>query len=151
LKLKRNILRFLILAGLLEGKPALSKPVGKMHAEELMVRLDRMLITNRLFTSPSLTIRKLAREAGTNRTYLSRCIRIIKRVNYCDYINSYRLDYAVEIIESSHSRKPGLAEISEFGRFSKPQIFYKCFISRYGKPPLSLGGIICAAISVNYL
>lgn len=135
MKLKRNILRFLILAGLLEGKPALSKPVGKMHAEELMIRLDRLLITNRLYTSPSLTIRKLAREAGTNRTYLSRCIRIIKRVNYCDYINSYRLDYAVEIIESSHSRKPGLAEISELAGFPNHRSFTKCFISRYGKTP----------------
>lgn len=135
MRLKRKILRFLILAGLLEGKPASSKPVVTMHAEELMTRLDKLLITNRLYTSPNLTIRKLAREAGTNRTYLSRCIRIVKRINYCDYINSYRLDYAVEIIESSPTRKPGLAEISELAGFPNHRSFTRSFVSRYGKTP----------------
>ncbi|PKP41194.1 MAG: hypothetical protein CVT93_09115 [Bacteroidetes bacterium HGW-Bacteroidetes-10] len=135
MKIKRKILRFLILAGLLEGKPAVKQSITAMHAEELISRLDRIVVKNQLYTSPDLTIRKLAKEAGTNRTYLSRCIRIVKRVNYCDYINSYRLDHAVKIIESSPSRKPCLAEISELAGFPNHRSFNRSFVSRYGKTP----------------
>jgi AraC-like DNA-binding protein len=61
---------------------------------------DNALINEKMFLDNNLQIDKLAREVGTNRTYLSRAIHLQKGVSYSDYVNSRRICYAKEYIQN---------------------------------------------------
>lgn len=75
--------------------------------EELMVRCDMLMKREKLFLDPSLSLNLLAREIGTNRTYLSKAFKSSGNHSFCYYVNSLRVDYAKESIRNSllHNRK----------------------------------------------
>ncbi len=66
----------------------------------IIIRFDDILDKKRLFLRNDLVIEMLAREVGTNRTYLSRAIHLQKGVSFSDYVNSRRICYAKECIQT---------------------------------------------------
>lgn len=62
----------------------------------IIYRSDSVLKRDKLFLHQNLQIGKLAKEVGTNRTYLSRSIKSIKGTTFADYINFHRIAYAKE-------------------------------------------------------
>ena len=59
-------------------------------------RSDTVLKADKLYLDQNLHIGRLAKEVGTNRTYLSRSIKSIKGMTFTDYINFQRIAYAKE-------------------------------------------------------
>lgn len=55
--------------------------------EELRVAMEE----REAFLDPNLTLLSLAREIGTNRTYLSRYLSEVKETNFYDYVNQMRV------------------------------------------------------------
>ena len=49
----------------------------------------------------NFSLERLASRAGTNRTYASNAINNIAGCSFSKYVNRYRLDYAVEILDDS--------------------------------------------------
>ena len=69
----------------------------KLTRNNLIInRSDSVLKRDKLFLNQNLQIGKLAKEVGTNRTYLSRSIKSIKGTTFADYINFHRIAYAKE-------------------------------------------------------
>lgn len=82
----------------------------------LMKKLKRHMQKNKVYLQPDVSLTQLSRELGTNRTYLSQLINRQLNMNFCNFINQYRL----QEIEKYLREKPGatnqeLADMAGFG------------------------------------
>jgi AraC-like DNA-binding protein len=73
--------------------------------EQLMDRCEMLMKREKLFLDPSLNL--LAREMGTNRTYLSKAFKASGNNSFCHYVNTLRVEYAKECIKSSLVNRSG--------------------------------------------
>lgn len=64
-------------------------------------RLEEVMKKEKPFLDRGFSLEKLAGRAGTNRTYASNAINNIAGCSFGKYVNSYRLDYATEILNES--------------------------------------------------
>lgn len=122
------------LCGLMDRENRKDSASSCFDVDSILARVDCVLISEELFKCSHLSINTLARKAGTNRTYLSRCFHI-KKTSFVNYINEYRLRYAIRVIGESGNAKRGVAEISEMAGFPNPRSFAKCFVLKYGVNP----------------
>ncbi|MBE6224664.1 MAG: energy-dependent translational throttle protein EttA [Bacteroidales bacterium] len=86
---------------------------GKDKLWEIEQRVDEVMSSRYLFLNDSLTLELLAKEVGTNRTYLSRMFNRRKKAGFEPYLSTLRLRYACSIINKGFSAK-GIAEASGF-------------------------------------
>ena len=71
----------------------------------IMARVDAKLQKEQLFLESRFTIDSLARNVGTNRTYLSQSIKMERGISFSDYINSFRIEYAKQYIIDSIAKE----------------------------------------------
>ncbi len=98
-------------------------------------QIEEILLSNNLFTNPNLRIGDIADIAGTNRTYISKIVNDGMGTNFCDWVNSYRLEYAKELMNDPDSNHLTLVEIAEFSGFTSISVFYRVFKQKEGMPP----------------
>ena len=72
---------------------------------------------------------------GTNRTYVSKAIKDAKGCNFSDYINRYRLDYAVEQMKSLPKDNIVVQNIALQCGCGSIQTFYRYFKLFYNETP----------------
>ncbi|MBR2947909.1 MAG: helix-turn-helix transcriptional regulator [Bacteroidales bacterium] len=60
--------------------------------EEIFIRIDRIVREEKLFTDPVLTLIKVSKEVGTNRTYASRAISL-RHKNFKSYLRIVRIEF----------------------------------------------------------
>ena len=85
-----------------------------------------------LFLNHKLTLSDLALRVGTNRTYLSNYINQVLHQTFFDYLNSFRLKYASELLLTTNYTLEVIAEKSGFNSLST---FRRCFLQTYGMAP----------------
>lgn len=107
---------------------ALSQTISK-------VQLNQLLEEKGLFKNPELRISDIALMLGTNRTYISRIINETMQINFCDWVNSYRITHAKKLMKSPYSNDLTLSEISEKSGFKSVSTFYRLFKEKEGIPP----------------
>lgn len=71
---------------------------------------------------------------GTNRTYLSRVINEKTGMSFVNYLNSYRIEKALEILSDTDDDTP-LKAIGPAVGFSSMSTFYKLFQEKVGMTP----------------
>ncbi len=91
---------------------------------EIARRVDSLMDKKRLFLKGDLTLEKLAREVGTNRTYLSRMFNRVKGTTFSDYLNRKRLEYAGTLAGGEFQPEKIVRECG----FSSVRAFYKTLI-----------------------
>jgi len=74
---------------------------AEKYTGELIVRIDKAICSRKLYLDPNLSIKKVAKEIGTNRTYLSKSINLKTGQNFNEYINNYRSEHARNYIRES--------------------------------------------------
>ncbi|PKO99616.1 MAG: hypothetical protein CVU13_03560 [Bacteroidetes bacterium HGW-Bacteroidetes-8] len=110
---------------------------------EIVRKSDELLTKKHLFLDQNFKLETLAREIGTNRTYLSRSIRYIKKENFAGYINSKRVEYAKSIISKRATcslcgtDKPIMSteDFAIASGFGSKRSFVRCFKEREGFTP----------------
>ena len=112
-------------------KPELQKDFNAQ--EQLYSRLCQLMNTpEHIFTDPDLDRCKLARLLGTNEHYISDAVSACtKGGSINDFINGYRLRYAVNLLITTDDSIALIAELSGFSRRS----FYRVFDEAYSTSP----------------
>ena len=98
-----------------------------LGAEIVFRRLETAMLEHRLYLQKGLTLNTLARAAGVNRTYVSRALSAHK-LNYATYVNGYRLQWAVHLMQADPQGNLELEEIafrSGFGSERRMGIYLK--------------------------
>lgn len=94
--------------------------------KDLMDRIDHLVEEEELFLNPGLTIQDVANSLRVNRTYISNIINRQKGVNFYQYINTYRINYAIELMRKNNAEK-SLASIADESGFKSKSTFYTFF------------------------
>lgn len=98
----------------------------KLHGFEESVR----------FSKKHYTLNSLAKELQTNSAYLSRIINVHKNMNFANYLNNLRVDFAVgELTTDEGLRSYTIKAIAEEVGFKNAQSFSSAFHKRTGIYP----------------
>ena len=86
----------------------------------------------KLFMNTKLTIIDLAKEMGTNRTYISDYINNELGTTFFDYVNQRRIMEAEALLRTT---KESLESISSMSGFNSPSTFRRAFMKKYNCTP----------------
>lgn len=108
----------------------------KLSADALYAKMKKTMVRKRLFLRKGLTRDEVARELNTNRTYVTRALKG-RGLNFAQFVNSYRAQYAIGLMLSKKYAETPLADIAEMSGFSHVET-----LNRYLKK--SAGSTACA-------
>ena len=96
-------------------------------------RCCKYMMERRPFLVDNYSIQDLANALFTNRAYLSKTINKFSGRNFCNYVNYYRIMYAVELFRANMSLR--VSDMAELSGFHSATSFYQAFRSVMGEPP----------------
>ena len=101
----------------------------------LIDRIDAAMVNDNLFLQSDLSIVMLAEQVGTNRTYVSKAIKDAKGCNFSDYVNRFRLDYAIKLMQRLPKDQIVIQNIATQCGCGSIQTFYRYFKIFYNETP----------------
>ncbi len=105
------------------------------HSVQLMRKIDLYFEEYRPFLNPQLTLNDIAIALQSNRTYVSRAINGEKQFSFYQYVNKFRIQHAVELLQLSEERKYTMETIAERSGFNSLTTFYHFFKQEKGCTP----------------
>lgn len=106
----------------------------KTNTDDIADKLEYLMKQVRIYRDNTLSREKLAEMAGTNRTYLTKTIKDKFNKSVNQYINSYRINHAIEILSNEKSDVP-LKSVEFESGFSSSSNFFKLFKEEVGMSP----------------
>lgn len=101
--------------------------------EALMEKIHQQMEVQQIFRSKGLTVADLAESVGSNRTYVSACINNEAGQSFSDYVNKWRIDYAMKLLKSDPTLT--IAEVADKAGFTDRTTFYRSFKKISGMSP----------------
>jgi YesN/AraC family two-component response regulator len=101
----------------------------------LIDRIDAAMVNEKLYLQPDLSLVTLCEKIGTNRTYASKAIKDAKGCNFSDYVNRFRLDYALDVMKSLPKDKIIIQNIVVQCGCGSIQTFYRYFKLFFNETP----------------
>lgn len=112
---------------------AISQQSSKAADEEIQIRFDAMMNDDEMFLDPYLSVQRIAKRLHVPARDVSSTINRAKGVNVSQYVNSFRVAHAVQILINSNESVMKIAEQSGFLTRSN---FYREFQRIHGKSPI---------------
>lgn len=101
--------------------------------EALMERIHQQMEIQQLFRSKGLTVADLAESVGSNRTYVSACINNEAGQSFSDYVNKWRIEYAMKLMKTDSALT--ISEVADKAGFTDRSTFYRSFKKISGMSP----------------
>ena len=95
--------------------------------DDIAKLLEDMVGREKLFINPDLRISDLALRLNTNRSYISRTVNEVMHTDFCNWINTYRINYAKQLMSDPNQSNLSLEKIAEQSGFSNLTTFYRVF------------------------
>lgn len=108
--------------------------LDKEKSDNFFARIEDAMKSGKLYRNPSLTRDSAAEAIGTNRTYLSQVINDHTGKNFNQYVNSFRIAEALEILSDPQNNEQ-LKAISINIGFNSPTTFFRLFKEEVGMTP----------------
>ncbi|MEZ3559831.1 MAG: helix-turn-helix transcriptional regulator, partial [Duncaniella sp.] len=108
--------------------------IAEDKIEDLMVRFNELMSERKAYTDPGISIRSVAEELHTNRTYLSQAINRTFGKSFSRVLAEYRVRAAIEMISNPESNLPLKAIAADVG-FSSSSVFFTTFRNIVGMTP----------------
>lgn len=99
----------------------------------LMERISRYMDEQQPYLNSELKVQDVADALGTNRTYVSNCICSQRGCSFSQYVNTYRVKYAQQLLRQYPDKK--IYEVSISSGFSTESSFFRAFKAATGKTP----------------
>lgn len=106
----------------------------------LINKLNAYLSDNKVYTNPDITREELALAVGTNRQYLIEAIKEKTGKTFNEYIYSFRIKYAYELMTKNKLAK--ISDICNESGFVTRGTFNRVFKDTYGMNPSELRDIL---------
>lgn len=116
-----------------EKEFALRKRDGREIDREIYKSLLYQLEIRKVFLNPKLSLKKLSMMIETNQTYLSNVVNRYFGCNLNELVNSYRIEYAKELLSVGGC---GLEDIVTKCGFASKSPFYVAFRKIVGMTPM---------------
>src|SRR5690606_13080299 len=104
-------------------------------AQQLAATLERLMLEEKLYRHGELSLTQLATALSVSIHQASELLNVHLGVNFYDYLNRYRLEYACLLLRDP---KCGfrIIDVAFESGFSNKNSFYRCFRAAYGQTPV---------------
>lgn len=106
---------------------------AKLERNDLQTRITDLVEEKQLFLIKDLKISDIARELGTNATYISACINGQMGISFPEFISRYRVEYALKLMQE-HPEMSSV-EVWEASGFNNEKTFFRRFRLQTGMTP----------------
>lgn len=103
---------------------------AEKNTAPLKRKLVKLFEKEKIFKNPDLKIWDVCHMLGTNRTYVSRLINEEYKRNFCNHVNHYRVQYAMELANEN----PALSneQIADLAGFGSQNSMHRAFVTAVG-------------------
>ncbi|GAB5401218.1 MAG: hypothetical protein Aureis2KO_28030 [Aureisphaera sp.] len=98
-------------------------------------KIDVLMREQKIYLNPHLDLPLLAEEVSISPNYLSKVINSHAQMNFSDYISSYRVTHAKEMLETDTFRQYDMLSIALEAGFNSKSAFYAAFKKLTGQTP----------------
>jgi PAS domain S-box-containing protein len=113
--------------------PKYSLPTNQF--QKMTEELLQLLLVEKLYTDPNLTLQKFANRMNTNRVYLSQVINEVFNQNFNNFINKYRIQESIKLLKDYKVNNLTIENIAVSTGFKNKVTFYAAFKKVTGKTP----------------
>lgn len=106
---------------------------GEQPDDKLMERICQLMESERLYLRSDLKLQDVATALGTNRTYISNAIRSARDQSFTQFVNTYRIGYAMQQLRSDADKK--ISSVWAEAGFSTEASFFRTFKAMMGMTP----------------
>jgi AraC-like DNA-binding protein len=103
--------------------------------KDIIEKLNHTVGENKYYLKPNLTIKKLAQELDVQSKHLSQVINENFDQNFCDYINSCRIEDAIDQLKNPKQKHKTILEICYAIGFNSKSAFNDVFKKQTGLTP----------------
>lgn len=96
-------------------------------------RIESLMRDRQFFRRPDLRVADVARELGTNSTYISACLNGETGLSFPDYVAGFRVRYAQELLRNYPDKL--LSEVAAESGFASEKSFFRTFKAVTGMTP----------------
>lgn len=104
-------------------------------AQQLTATLEQLMRDGKLYRQGELSLAQLAMALGVSVHQASELLNVHLGMNFYDYLNRHRLEYACSLLRNPDCEWRILDIAFESG-FSNKNSFYRCFRAAYGQTPV---------------
>ena len=110
--------------------------LGREECNQLSKDLNAYMLSQEPYLEEGLTSLQLAEAVGISAYQLSQVLNTSANQSFYDYINSYRVEKARQLIEDHPESSKAMLDIGIAAGFSNKTTFYKHFKKTFAKTPL---------------
>ncbi|RZM29140.1 MAG: AraC family transcriptional regulator [Pedobacter sp.] len=103
--------------------------------EEWKPKVDDLMTVEKIYLDPELTLTDLAKKVGTNASLLSKVINGTYGKNFNDYVNEFRVQEAIRLLQTPSYQNFSLLAIAYDAGFNSKSTFNRAFKKATGKSP----------------
>jgi len=119
----------------IENNKYKSSNLSLVDKKKIIEKLSRTVGDNKYYLTPNLTIKKLAQELDVQSKHLSQVINENFGQNFCDYINSCRIEDAIDQLKDHKQQHKTILEICYAVGFNSKSAFNDVFKKQTGLTP----------------
>lgn len=103
-----------------------NEPVAEVNTEtdDIGIRIEHLMLVQQAYLIPTLKISDVARQIGSNRTYVSNWFNHSRQSTFFSYVNQLRIKHACKLLNSTDMP---LDAISQESGFNSKSSFYRIF------------------------
>ena len=105
----------------------------RQQQDELMQRICQLMDDEQPFLDSNLKVQDIADLLGSNRTYVSDCINTVKGCTFNQFVNTYRVRYAQQLLR--HDPKKKVSSVCLLSGFANEMTFFRAFKRVTGQTP----------------
>lgn len=103
--------------------------------DELKEKILDIIVMKQKYKDKDYSAKMLAQDLGTNTRYISAVVNMRFHMNYTSFVNKFRIEEAMSILQDWRYKQLGMEEICTMVGFSNRQSFYAAFYKLTGITP----------------
>jgi AraC-like DNA-binding protein len=107
----------------------------RRQMQELKSRLEQIMVTEKAYLKPNLTLPLLAEAVGCSVNHLSQVINAGFNMSFFDYLNNHRIAHARTLLSELNSNGGAVLNIAFSVGFNSNSAFYAAFKKHVGMTP----------------
>ncbi|MDY8135597.1 helix-turn-helix domain-containing protein [Aquimarina sp. 2201CG5-10] len=108
---------------------------SKEELEEILKNIETYLVENKLYLNPEMNLKTFSKKINLPERTISRAINRIKKKNFTNYINTYRIEEFKHLLTDKEYKKYSISAIADEVGFNSRASFYKNFKDIVGVSP----------------
>ncbi|HEY4789648.1 MAG TPA: helix-turn-helix transcriptional regulator, partial [Bacteroidales bacterium] len=109
--------------------------LDKTDEKLLLESIEKLMTDDKLFLQSDLSLDKLAKQLGTNRSYISQVINDNYKQNFNNFLNQYRIKEVCYLLSDPVNQNKTIEGIAQEVGFNSITTFNRCFKKHTGVNP----------------